>query len=221
VIRVLWIGLGAGEAPIGENPWYINDFAVDLADAELFTLSRRYDAMVFARVPDSYGMRRYIDLNREDAPHTLLVGLESEGSRKEEREFFEAGGHEYIPLPQCRNEELVRLRIERYVLRHFCGEPVEHGMMRIEPERMSIAVGETTVKLPPNVFKVFYKLFLRRPGIVGKEELLSVLYENPEYMTESVIEYAICHIRDRIDRTFGIETIRTIRNRGYGFVYNS
>ena len=60
-----------------------------------------------------------------------------------------------------------------------------------------------------------------RHRFLSKEELVSAMYENPEYVAGSGIDHAVCIIRQRIDRRFGIETVRTLRKKGYGFVYNS
>lgn len=221
MIRALWIGLPANNAPAWRSSWCINDFAVDLADAELFTLSRKYDAVIYAKFADTYAARRSIESFKERFPHMLIVGLGTTKPANRERRFFEAGGDEFVSFPQCLDSELVRLRIERLVLNHFTNEVFSLGDLRVDPGNLTVYVGEEPVVLRKNIFKVFYRLVLMQKRFISKDEFLSVMYENPEYVTGSGIEHAVCVIRERIDRQFGIETIRTLRKKGYGFVYNS
>jgi DNA-binding response OmpR family regulator len=221
VIRILWIGLPAYTAPIKSSAWYINDFATDLADAELFTMSRHYDAVVFAKVADAYTMRRRIEQCKAQFPSTLVAGLGLSKQENRERFFFAAGGDEYIPFPHSLDGDVVRLRIERFVLNHFTEVPVRIGAMTVDPAKRAVCVNGETVILKEAAFKVLYRLMLMRTRLISREALLSALYENPEYASESGIDYAVGLIRERIDRRFGIETVRALRKKRYGFVYNS
>ena len=165
MIRVLWIGMPAEHGMTQKGKWSVNDYAMDLSDAELFTLSRIYDAFVLSTSADRYTLRRSIKRFKASAPRAVTIGLEPLPSAEREKQFFEAGGDEYIPYPRSAHRELVRLRIERLVLQDFSGESILRGMFRIEPEEHTVYVGGEAVRLQPDVFNVFYLLFYHRASL--------------------------------------------------------
>jgi DNA-binding response OmpR family regulator len=220
-MRVLWIGLPEELPSARMNCWYIGDFATDCSDAELFLMSRRYDAVFFAGSLPERGVQRVIGELGERRPHTLAVALGEAKPRWGERDFLGWGGALYVPFSQSRDAELLRLRIESFLLRGFSGETLQIGPLRVEPQRERLLYGDEAVSMQKGPFALFYHLLLKRHRILGKEELLCALYEHPEYTSESSIEYAVCAIREQLDRRFGEAFIKTMRNRGYRFVYNA
>ena len=55
--------------------------------------------------------------------------------------------------------------------------------------------------------------------VISKEQLLDAIWEEPELVTPNVIEVAVNQIRQKVDKVFKIDTIQTIRRRGYKFCY--
>jgi DNA-binding response OmpR family regulator len=220
-MRLLWIGMAEGELSAEMNRWYISDFATDCSDAELFLMSRRYDAVLFAGSLPERRVQRLIGELGERRPHTLTVALGEAKPRWGERDFLGWGGALHVPFPQSRDAELLRLRIESFLLRSFSGETVQIGPLRVEPQCERVLFKDEAVSMQKGPFALFYHLLLKRHRILGKEELLCALHEHPEYTSESSIEYAVCAIREQLDRRFGEAFIKTLRNRGYRFVYNA
>ncbi len=219
-MRLLWVGMAEDDAA-AMNRWYISDFAADCSDAALFLMSRTYDAVLFgAALPAREVALRVADLKAR-RPRTLAVALEKSAAGWGEREFLGWGGELFIPAFQYRDAELLRLRIERFLLRGFSGESVQIGLLRVEPGQSRVFVGCEEIRLPKRAFTLLYHLLLKRHRFLGKEELLCALYEQPEYVAESSVDYAVCVIRERIDRRFETPFVATVRNRGYRFVYNA
>lgn len=59
----------------------------------------------------------------------------------------------------------------------------------------------------------------QRDQIVSKDQLLNAIWDEPELVTPNVIEVAINQIRQRMDKPLNINTIETVRRRGYRFCY--
>jgi len=58
-----------------------------------------------------------------------------------------------------------------------------------------------------------------RPPI-SKDEIVYALWEDPEMVSQNVIEVNINQIRSKLKKRFGVDFIDTVRNRGYKIVDN-
>jgi two-component system response regulator QseB len=220
-MRILWINLEENAPSAKMNTACISDFAEDLADAEIFLMARHYEAVVFADIPAHGAMQQTMQSIRKASPETALIGMDFSGSAGNEHRFLSAGGDEYVPFPQSLDPELVRLRIEKCALLYFTDEEIRIGRLRVDPREMSLLFDEVPIELRPGSFKIVHHLMLTRLTFLSKEQIIAALFEDPEYVKCSTIETAIHTIRKRLDGRFGKEFIKTLRNRGYGFVYNS
>jgi two-component system OmpR family response regulator len=220
-MRLLWIGFAEGSAPTQNSPWHINDYATDPEDAELFLRVRRYDAAVVT--VGSVGKRPGDAISRfkRHEPEMPVICMELYASAGCEQRLLESGADEFIPYPRSLDGRLVRIRIERLILRYFSDEPVREGALLIDPQRQTVSVDGKAVALRKHPFRLFYCLLLSRRHCVSKEELICKLHAEPEYVRDGSLGQAVTAIRKHLDRKFGIETIRTMRKKGYGFVYNS
>lgn len=216
-MRILWVGdTTAAET----NHCYINDAAEDLADAELFLMSRHYEAVVLVDLALTWSSLRWIGRFKEQHPHTVLA-LVCRGKGDGEAAFLKAGGDLYIPHPQSGDGELVRLRIERFALRHLSDERVRIGAFELDPFSGGLSFGGERIEMERDTFRTLQHLVLKRQRFMDKAQIVSALYEQPEYVESGTVDRAINAIRQQLDRRFGVLFIKTIRNKGYGFVYNS
>ena len=77
------------------------------------------------------------------------------------------------------------------------------------------------IELKGKPFEVLTHLARHKDQIVSKEQLLDAIWEEPELVTPNVIEVAINQIRQKLDKPLGIQTIETVRRKGYRFCYPS
>jgi two-component system response regulator PhoP len=220
-MRVLWINLNEDAPSAKMNAACISDFAEDLCDAKFFLLSRHYEAVVFADLPFSGALQRMMRSIRENSPETALIGLALSESTEDEGTFLSAGGDDYIPYPRSLQSELVRLRIEKWGLCFFSDEKVRIGPLSIDPKEGSLFFGDERIELQPGSFRILHHLMLKRRAFLTKDQIASALFEDPEYVRGSTVETTVHTIRKRLDSRFGRVFIKTLRTKGYRFVYNS
>jgi DNA-binding response OmpR family regulator len=220
-MRVLWINLEENSPSAKMNAACINDFAEDLFDAELFLLSRHYEAVVFADLPLNGALRRIMHTIRKASPETVLIGMALSEPAQYEGAFLLAGGDDYLPFPRSLDSELVRLRIEKRALSYFTDKEVRIGSLVIDPKEKSLYFNDERIELRPGSFRIVHHMILKRHTFLSKEQIIAALFEEPEYVKCSTVETTIHTIRKRLDGHFGKVFIKTLRNKGYRFVYNS
>ncbi len=216
-MRILWIG--EGSAAIFPS-LYIVDRAEDLEEADLYLLSRHFEAVVLFGMGDVQRMIRWLAPFKTAFPHTVTA-VAGCGAEAAETRFLEAGCDLFIPEAQSRDSELIRLRIERLALACLSDEPLRVGELELDPETASLRFRGKRIALDRLPFRTLQHLLLKRGRIVGKEQIISALYENPEYVRPGTIDVVVNTIRRRLDYRFKTLFIKTVRNRGYGFVYNA
>ena len=216
-MRILWIGEGSAAV---FPPHYIVDRAEDLEEADLYLLSRHFEAVVFFGMADERRVIRWLTPFKTAFPHTVTV-LAGCGAEAAETLFLEAGGDLFIPEAQSRDSELIRLRIERLALACLSDEPLRVGELELDPDTASLRFRGEGIALDRLPFRTLQHLLLKRGRIVGKEQIISALYENPEYVRPGTIDVVVNTIRRRLDYRYKTAFIKTVRNRGYGFVYNA
>ncbi|GHS89397.1 DNA-binding response regulator [Campylobacterota bacterium] len=96
---------------------------------------------------------------------------------------------------------------------------IDVGQLVIDPDEEKIYYLEREIELKGKPFEVMTHLARHRDVIISKEQLLDAIWEEPELVTPNVIEVAINQIRQKIDKPLGINTIETVRRRGYRFCF--
>ncbi|MDR0746522.1 MAG: response regulator transcription factor [Helicobacteraceae bacterium] len=96
---------------------------------------------------------------------------------------------------------------------------IDVGELLIDPDEEKIYYLQREIELKGKPFEVLTHLARHRDQIISKEQLLDAIWEEPELVTPNVIEVAINQIRQKMDKPLGINTIETVRRRGYRFCF--
>ncbi len=128
---------------------------------------------------------------------------------------LDGGADDYVLEPFEIDELLARLRAlaRRGGVRHL---PVlQVGTLRLDPATRRVWRGETEIEVSTKEFGLL-EVFMRNPGVVlGRLDLLDGAWDNGYENRSNVISVHIHHLRDKIDRPFGLESIETVRGAGY------
>jgi two-component system, OmpR family, response regulator len=141
-------------------------------------------------------------LTARDAVDDRVTGLDS-------------GADDYLTKPFSFDELLARLRAltrrappERPVM-------VEVGELRLDPAAHRAWRGDTELELSAKEFAVL-ELLMRRPGsVLSRAQLLEGAWDMSYERRSNIVDVYIRHLREKIDRPFGSETIETVRGVGY------
>jgi two-component system OmpR family response regulator len=141
-------------------------------------------------------------LTARDAVDDRIVGLD-------------AGADDYLAKPFSFDELLARLRAltrrvpaERPVV-------VELGDLRLDPAAHRAWRGGAELELSAKEFAVL-ELLMRSPGdTLSRGQLLEGAWDMAYERRSNIVDVYIRHLREKIDRPFGTDTIETVRGVGY------
>lgn len=195
---------------------YQTDEAENIKDAQYFIGIRNYDLVLLDWIlPDGEGLDLVKEVKNK-SQRTAVVMISARDDKESEVDAFKQGVDEYIVKPF--EFDVLVARIESR-LRFGGTNLIELGDLVIEPDEEKIFYKGKEIELKGKPFEVLFHLARHRDQIVSKEQLLDAIWEEPELVTPNVIEVAINQIRQKMDKPLNIDTIETVRRRGYRFCF--
>jgi len=194
---------------------YKTDEAFNLEDAKYFLEIRNHNLIV---VDLNFGLAevyKFIDFIKNKSPFVKIVVISDDISVETEIKTLKMGADDYIRKPL--NFDLLVTRID--VALRSGQETLKIKDLIIIKDEEKIVYNEQETHLKGKAFEVFMHLARYPNQVISKEQLLDAIWEEPELVTPNVIEVAVNQIRQKVDKVFKIDTIKTIRRRGYKFCY--
>jgi two-component system OmpR family response regulator len=167
-----------------------------------------YDAIVLDIIETCRRLRQHgvwtpvLMLTARDAIDDRITGLD-------------AGADDYLTKPFSFDELLARLRA---LTRRTPAErpvTVEVGDLRLDPAAHRAWRGKKELDLSAKEFALL-ELLMRRPGsVLSRGQLLEGAWDMAYERRSNIVDVYIRHLREKIDRPFGSDTIETVRGVGY------
>jgi two-component system OmpR family response regulator len=191
------------------------DVAIRGEDALWMAQATRYDAVLMdVMLPGIDGVETCRRL-RAAGIWTPVLMLTARGQEADRVAGLDGGADDYVTKPFSLPELLARLRA---VARR---EPIprpavlEVGGLRLDPATGQVWRGEAEIELNGKPFALL-EAFMREPGIVlSRSALLERAWDGEYENRSNVVDQNVRFLRERIDRPFSVESIETVRGRGY------
>ncbi|QDC26492.1 response regulator transcription factor [Georgenia yuyongxinii] len=194
-------------------------YAVDVAatgDEALWSVSENaYDAVVLDAMippPDGFEVCRRIRAEGRWVPVLMLTARDAVPDRVR---GLDAGADDYLTKPFALAELYARIRaltrrdpLERPAV-------LQVGDLMLDPASRLVRRGDVDIALSPKEFALLHEL-MRRPGEVhSRTALIDHVWDFAYDGASNVVDVYVRYLRDKVDRPFGRDTIRTIRGAGY------
>ena len=194
-------------------------FAVDVAfdgtDGLWMAREHPYDAIVLdIMLPGTNGYRVCATL-RDEGVWTPILMLTAKEGEWDEVEALDTGADDYLTKPFSYAVLVARLRA---LMRRGPAERpavLEVGDLRLDPAARRVWRGDTEVALTAREMSLLEFLARRRGQTVSKREILDHVWDDEFEGDPNIVEVYVRHLRNKIDRPFGREAIRTLRGAGY------
>ena len=123
------------------------------------------------------------------------------------------GADDYITKPY--SPTVLLLRISAILKRAGGGKTINYRDVTVNPAKAVLAKGEKELYLTKNEMIIFQLLLDKRGRIVSRDELMTVLWNNNEFINDNALTVNISRLRTKL-ADFGYEdVIETRKKQGY------
>ena len=152
---------------------------------------------------------------RDQENWTPILMLTAKDGDWDQIEALDTGADDFLTKPFSFEVLLARLR--SLVRRGTRARPVvlEAGDLRVDPASRKVWRGDTAVTLTSREFAVLEYLVRRKGEAVSKSDILGNVWDFDFDGDPNIVEVYIRHLRNKLDRPFGRESIATVRGAGY------
>lgn len=199
-----------------KNSKYQVNLAENLKDGIYLAKTYHFDLAIIKYFPQL--TLNFIRQIKNFSPKTSLIVLAKEYKKEFELQSLKAGASDFMSYPIDFDILLARIEV------HLCFKStrtIQVGELLITPSEEYATFRNQILDIKGKPFEILTYLAMHQNRIISKEELLDALWEEPKLVTPNVIEVAINQIRQKLDKTFKIQFIETIRKRGYRLNSNS
>ena len=155
-------------------------------------------------------------LLKEFRKHSNLpvIMVTSRNSETDEVLSMSYGADDYITKPY--NPTILLLRIANLLKRASeKGENYKYKDLTISPEKGLLSNGTSEILLTKNEMIIFSYLLLHPNRIVTRDELMTTLWNNNEYINDNALTVNISRLRAKLKEIGHEEAIETRKNQGY------
>jgi DNA-binding response OmpR family regulator len=198
-----------------ESSGYAVDVATDGAQGLYLAESSPYDLVVLdLKLPKLDGHSLLVRY-RERGYATPVLILSARDEKDSVIRLLNAGADDYLAKPFDLGEFLARAKA---LVRRGTGQRSPVLIMedlRMDTVERSVQRGQREIALSPMEYRVLEYLAHRPRAVISKTELLEHLYDYNWEKFSNVIEVYVSGLRRKIDASYPVKLIHTVRGHGY------
>lgn len=191
--------------------------AFDGMIAQRLLKTNSYDCLLIdLNLPGKNGYELCAEYRKMDA-YTPIIILTAFDSLDDKVKGFEHGADDYITKPFYIRELLLRVHalLKRSVVQETEEEKYTLYGIHINNTKKKVIRDGEEVSLTPREYQVLLKLLKSNGDFVSKKELIETIWGSATGMHTNTIEVYINFLRNKIDKAFQKENIKT--KIGYGY----
>lgn len=191
------------------------DVAVDGTDGLWLARENPYDAIVLdIMLP---GVNGYVICRslRQERVWTPILMLTAKDGEWDEVEALDTGADDFLTKPFSYAVLLARLRA---LIRRGAQERpalLSAGDLQLDPAAKLVSRAGVPIPLTAREHSLLEYLLRRRGEVVSKREILDHVWDYDFEGDSNIVEVYVRHLRNKLDRPFGRESITTVRGAGY------
>jgi two-component system OmpR family response regulator len=194
---------------------YAVDTAATGTDALWRSTETGYDLIVLDAMippPDGYEVCRQIRARGNWAPVLMLTARDDTHDKVR---GLDAGADDYLTKPFAIDELLARIRA--LIRRRPAERPADLrvGDLTLNPATRAVHRGQTSITLSAKEFALLQELMRNAGATLTRTHLIEHVWDFAYDGGSNVVDVYIRHLREKVDRPFGRNTIHTVRGAGY------
>ncbi len=198
-----------------EAEGFAADVALNGTDGLWMAREHPYDAIVLdIMLPGMNGFEVCASLRQEENWTPILMLTAKEGEL-DQAEALDLGADDYLTKPFSFVVLMAHLRA--LIRRGAPSRPaiLQVGDLQFDPGSRRAFRGDTELELTAREASILEFLMRHDGSVMSKTEILSHVWDYDFEGDLNIVEVYIGHLRNKIDRPFGRETLHTIRGAGY------
>lgn len=195
-------------------------YAVDIADNGLdgfhLASSDSYDAAVVdIMLPRLSGLELIEDLRRQGNLTPVLI-LSARDGVDDRVKGLQSGGDDYLTKPFAFSELIARIQaLVRRASAVAAPTTLSVADLTLDLTRRRVSRGGKDIELQPKEFALLEYLVRNKGRLVSKTMIMDHVWGYDFDPQTNVVESRISRLRDKVDRGFSSQLIRTVRGAGY------
>src|ERR1700688_159479 len=198
-----------------ENAGYAVDVAEDGEQGLYLAESSPYDLIVLDLMLPKLDGYNLLVRYRERGHVTPVLILTAREEKQSVVRLLNAGADDYLAKPFDLGEFLARAKA---LVRRGTGQRapvISIGDLTLDTVERVVRRGQREIALAPMEYRVLEYLAHRPRTVVSKTELLEHLYDYNWEKFSNVIEVYVSGLRRKIDDSYPVKLIHTVRGHGY------
>lgn len=194
---------------------YAVDTVATGTDAEWAITETAFDVVVLDAMipaPDGFEVCRRIRAKGRWVPVLVLT---ARGATLDKVRGLDAGADDYLTKPFAFDELLARVRALTRREPQRRPTQIRVGDLVLDPARRTVHRAEARIALSPKEFALLQELMRRVGETLTRTYLLEHVWDFAYDGGSNVVDVYVRYLRDKVDRPFGRDTIRTMRGAGY------
>ena len=201
-------------AELLRNSGYEAEYLTDFADSKAKILSAKPDLILMdINIPDLNGEQLLKEIRKET--DTPVIMVTSRTSETDEVLSMSYGADDYITKPY--NPTILLLRISA-VLKRAAGASSSvqtYNGLQVNDAKGCLTDGSRELILTKNEMIIFRFMLDRRGNIVTRDELMTALWDNDEFVNDNALTVNISRLRSKLADLGCEDAIETRKKQGY------
>jgi len=197
----------------------LQNFTVDMAnDGEKgldLAIGEKFDLILLDLMLPKIDGIEICRLIREEKISTPILILTAKGQIEDKVKGLDIGADDYLVKPFSFEELFARARALVRRSTKNTDTLLKAADLTLNPVTFKVERGEKPITLSAREFSILEFLLRHKNTTVSKEKILDSVWNYDTDILPSTIEVHIKHLRDKIDKPFGLPLIKTVRGFGY------
>jgi len=194
---------------------YAVDHATDGQEGEWLAFENPYDLIILdLMLPVKDGLTVLKNI-REGGISTPLMILTARDAKDDLVKGLDEGADDYLTKPFSIEELLARIRVLLKRKRNPAPTKLSVGPLQVIPARKEVTYNGQKVDLTTKEYALM-EYFARNAGtVLSRTQLSEHVWDMNFEPTSNVVDVYVGYLRNKIDKPFGVNILKTVRGHGY------
>ena len=199
-----------------EQESYAVDISYDGDDGHAMATTEPYDIAIIDRMlPGQYDGIEIVKAMRDANIHTPVLFLTALGRTEDKTAGLDVGADDYLVKPFAIEELLARVRALLRRPSQQLDTVLEAGDLLMDPTNFTVTRAGKEIQLTTKEFGLLEYLLRNKGRILTKDSIIAHVWDYDADILPNTVEVYIKYLRNKIDKPFKSDLIKTVRGFGY------